>query len=141
MPLYAEAILIDSSAAIALINYKDQFHDEAFRFFNSTENIVWVCFNITAHEAYTRARYDLGFSSAISLYDFLKSNNFYQLNLEPVDEIEARELLDKYADHDLSFHDALCAAVMKRAGIYKAFAFDHHFYYFGFELFPGLTSS
>lgn len=137
MPYLAEALFIDSSAAIALKDPSDQFHSDARHFFESTGNVLWVILNATAHEAFTRARYNIGFHDAITLYDFLKGGAHYQLDFVSDDEREARRLLIKYSDHRLSFHDVLCAAVMKRVGIYKAFAFDHHFYYFGFQIFPG----
>ncbi len=137
MPYLAEALLVDTSAAIALKDTSDQFHSETLHFFESTENVLWVILNVTTHEAYTRARYNLGFHDAIDLYDFLKDKSTYQLDFVPDDEREARRLLIKYSDHRLSFHDVLCAAVMKRVGIYKAFAFDRHFYCFGFQIFPG----
>lgn len=137
MPYLAEALLIDTSAAIALKDPADQFHTEALHFFNSTEDIVWVIINTTAHETYTRARYNLGFRDAIDLYDLLRGELPYQLDFREDDERESRRLLIKYSDHSLSFHDVLCAAVMKRVGIYKVFSFDHHFYYFGFQIFPG----
>jgi predicted nucleic acid-binding protein len=47
--------------------------------------------------------------------------------------------LERFKEHGLSFHDALVAAVMKRLGIYRAFAFDRHFWLFGFEVLPGRT--
>jgi predicted nucleic acid-binding protein len=45
--------------------------------------------------------------------------------------------LEKYSDQKISFHDALCAAVMLRIGAYRAFAFDKHFWIMGFEMLPG----
>jgi len=139
MPYFAEAILIDAGAAIALTDKKDQFHVIAKKFFDNTSDILWVSLNATAQESYTRARYDLGFPKAIGLYDFLRGEPLYHIRFESEDEEEASRLLKRYADHIISFHDALCAAVMKRVGIYRAFTFDHHFYNFGFEVLPGTT--
>jgi len=42
-------------------------------------------------------------------------------------------------DPSEQFHDALCASVMKREGIYRVFTFDKHFWSFGFEVLPGAT--
>lgn len=137
MPYLAGAVLIDTSAAIALTNNKDQFHSIAKTFFNVTSDVLWVTMNATVHEAYTRVRYDVGFRQAIDLYDFLKKEPIYHLSFKSKDEDEARVLLERFWDHPLSFHDALCAVVMKRMGIYRAFTFDRHFYCFGFEVLPG----
>ena len=94
--------------------------------------------NCTKHETYTRARYDLDYNIAIRLYDYLSCEPLYQIFFNKSDEYEARNLLERYSDHKISFHDALCATVMKKFGIYKTFTFDRHFYIFGFEVYPGI---
>ena len=137
--LFSEAILIDTSAALAIVNPKDQFFNDATYFYENTKGILWVVINSTTHEAYTRARYNLNSDSAISVYSFLKDESFYQIAFTIEDEKKAFNLLKKYSDHVLSFHDALCAVIMNRYGIYRAFSFDHHFYLFGYEIFPGIT--
>ena len=137
--LFSDAILIDTSAALALSNPTDEYYDFAQSFLASSLGKVLVVLNFTKYESYTRARYDLGYSDAISLYYFLSSASFYQVFFDEKDEEEARLLLEKYDDQDLSFHDALCATVMKKFGIYKAFAFDKHFYVLGFEVYPGVV--
>lgn len=137
MQFYDGTILIDTSAAVALVNPKDQFHKQALSFFNFSPDIVWVVLNCTRHESYTRSRYDYDFNSAIKIYDYLSSEPLYQLFFDKSDEDEARNLLQQYNEHKISFHDALCASVMIKNGIYKVFTFDRHFYIFGFEVYPG----
>jgi predicted nucleic acid-binding protein len=139
MPFYDNAILIDTSASIALHNPNDRFHEEAKDFFIRTTDFLWVVINLTKFETYTRARYDSGFQHAITLYDFLTSDKICQISIDSKDEIEAVKLLKKYHDQDLSFHDAICAVVMKRIGIFRTFSFDKHFQIIGFEVFPGMS--
>lgn len=134
-----EAILIDTSAAIALADRNDQFHKAAESFYESTTDVVWATLNTTAHETYTRARYDLGFDKALELYDYLTGEPLLCMPFIAEDERVARDHLVRFREHKLSFHDALFAAVMKRKGIYRAFAFDYHFWLFGFEVMPGPT--
>ena len=134
-----EAILVDTSAAIALADRDDQFHKAAESFYESTTDVVWATLNATAHETYTRARYILGFDEALRLYDFLTGQPLMCMPFIAEDEGVARNHLVRFCEHKLSFHDALFAAVMKRIGIYKAFTFDHHFWLFGFEVLPGRT--
>jgi len=55
------------------------------------------------------------------------------------DEGKALDLVKKYTDKKLSYHDALCASVMLRYRLYRVFTFDSDFWTFGFELLPGLT--
>jgi predicted nucleic acid-binding protein len=132
-----EAILVDTSAAIALADRNDQFHEAAECFYGSTTGVVWASLNATAHETYTRARFALGFREALRLYDFLTGRPLMCMPFIGEDEGVARDHLVRFHEHKLSFHDALFAAVMKRIGIYRAFTFDRHFFLFGFEVLPG----
>ena len=134
--LFSEAVLIDASAAIALADPKDQFHKEATVFFNQTD-AVWVILNITSHEVYKRIRYKLGFQKAILAYNSLMGDEKVILPFKKEDELEAVKILTKFSEHKLSFHDALCIAIMKKTGIYRAFAFDKHFFLSGYEIYPG----
>ena len=49
-------------------------------------------------------------------------------------ELRARDILTRYHDKDFTLVDAMSFAVMERLGISTAFAFDHHFQQFGFQL-------
>lgn len=129
--------MVDTSAAIALHCQSDAAHRAASDFFHSSKGVVWVALNVTAHESYTRARYDKSYLSAITIYDFLKSDEIFQLAFDYQDEVQTRALMEKYSEHKISYHDALCAIIMKKVGIYRIFSFDHHFWIMGFEIQPG----
>ena len=135
--VYEHIALVDTSAVIALHDPTDRFHAVAQEFLQTTE-LALVSLNVTAHEAYTRGRYDTGLDRACAHFDFMRSSLFARLCFTKYDEDKAYEMLMKYADQQLSFHDALCGAVMLREGIYKVFAFDRDFFSFGFELLPGV---
>jgi len=139
--IYETHALIDTSAIFALKDPRDQWHLNARDFFlEYTPKLKWFSLNITAHESFTRLRLSKTgiFSVADSLESFLLAglHPFSRLDFTWEDELKASEILIKYGDHDISFHDALCASVMKRAGIYKIFTFDSHFEYMGFQLLP-----
>jgi predicted nucleic acid-binding protein len=136
----AQAVFVDTSAVVALKDKQAQHHEDAQRFWDTASGIVWASLNATAQETYTRARFRLGFRAALSLYDLLKGENVVGVSFSPADEIQARLTLARFKEHDLSFHDALLAMVMKRLGGYRVFTFDHHFYLFGFEVLPGAIS-
>jgi len=136
--VYDQVALIDTSAVIALFDPKDQFHSEAKAFYE-TADLFWYTLNITAHETFTRVRYDKGLTTALSQFDFLRTDRFQLLLFDQTDERQARQLLGKYCDQSFSFHDALCATVMLRSGIYKIFSFDHDFWTLGFQVLPGQT--
>jgi len=129
-------VLVDTSAVIALFDEHDQWHHEAKRFFQE-EDFSWITVNVTAHEVYTRVRYDRYFDLAMQHYDFLRSERIALISFIPEDETEARVILEQYSDQKLSFHDALCAAVMQRIEAYRVFAFDKHFWIMGLEMLPG----
>lgn len=132
---------MDTSAVIALQDPKDRHHDFARKFYTSIPGSVrWYSVNVTAHEAYTRVRYDnQSAEHAIESYDFLRTKTVNLLPFGPEDELKTRELLLRYDDQKLSFHDVLCASVMLRVGILKIFTFDKDFHILGFQVVPGIT--
>lgn len=134
-------IAVDSSAVIALLSPEDQFHDLARQFFENADGFVWLALNVTTQELFTRVRYGHGLPEALSRYDFFRGEQFRLLTFDSDDETSAREMLAKYSDQRLSFHDALCAAVMMREGIFKIFSFDRDFWVFGFQVLPGTTAA
>lgn len=132
-------MLVDTSAVFSITDPNDQYHAAARQFFEQETASQWMILNATTHEAFTRTRYDLGFQAAAERYDLMR-NRFVLLEFTRADEDEARSLLEKYKEHAISFHDALCSAVMLRNGIYRIFTFDRDFWVIGFEVVPGLTS-
>lgn len=138
--VYDRMVAVDTSAVVALLDPEDQFHDLAKEFFENAEGILWLAVNVTTHELFTRVRYDEGLRPALSRYDFMRGEPFQILEFDANDETAARVMLEKYNDQKLSFHDALCAAVMVREGIFKVFSFDRDFWVFGFEVLPGPTA-
>jgi len=136
--LQQDSVLIDTSAAIALFDSEDQFHNEAKAFYEGSQ-FAWYVVNTTTHELFTRVRYDEGLPQALKHYDFLRSPIFHLLNFNQEDENNARTILAKYNDQDFSFHDVLVRVVMIRNGIYKIFAFDKHFWTLQLQVVPGPT--
>lgn len=139
--LYDGMALIDSSAVIALRDSTEPLHHTARQFYEGQSGLDWFAVNVTSHETFTRTRYSGdGLAAALSRYDFLRSNGVRVLVFTDEDEIAARQTLAMYTDQTLSFHDALCAAVMHRMGIFKIFTFDSDFWILGFEVLPGVTA-
>jgi predicted nucleic acid-binding protein len=139
-PLYRDAILIDTSAVIALLDEADQFHQHAKLYFEGVPaGTRWVAMNITSHETFTTSRYASDLAAALRRYDFLRTPPVTVVTFSLEDEVAARALLARYDDQVLSFHDALCAVVMLRLGIYRVFTFDRDFWIMGFSVEPGAT--
>ena len=137
--LFEGLVLIDSSAVIALYDESEALHTTAQQFFENQHDLTWLALNVTSHESFTRLRYDTNLKTAIAGYQFLRSNGVRPLTFTAADEDTARRLIEKYTDKKLSFHDALCAAVMLREGIFRIFTFDSDFWAFGFQVLPGNT--
>ena len=138
--VYDRFALIDSSAVIALGEPTDWFHQDAREFFEQDPEFIWFTVNTTAHETFTRVRYDTGLPDALARFDFLRTFRFRLLQFDSQDEKDARVLLAKYHNQRFSFHDALCAVVMLRSGIFRVFSFDSDFWTMGFQVMPGRTA-
>ena len=140
--MHARTALIDTAAVMALHQASDQFHLPAVAFFaDRPKGWDWFCLRVTSHEAFTATRYSDGLRLALSNYDFLRSSPFRLIDFCEDDENGARSLVQRHSDQDYSFHDALCAVVMKRIGIPNIFTFDSHFWTMGlgFTVLPGPT--
>ena len=139
---HRDRIMLDSSALIAARVSTESNHRLAQQYLQSLQQERVRCFvlNETTHETYTRIRYDIAFDAAIGAYEELRKDDsgisILEYSIE--DEQNALGLLKKYDDKKISFHDALCAAVMMRNGIHIIFTFDSDFWSFGFWVVPGI---
>ena len=127
--------LIDTSAVIALFDKREEQHKRAKLFYEECL-LDWAAVDLTAHETFTRLRSRTDVSRGFEGFDFLRAE-LTVIDFKRDDEARARSILTKYADHNISYHDALCAALMLRNGIYKIFTFDKDFSILGFEVIPG----
>jgi predicted nucleic acid-binding protein len=66
----------------------------------------------------------------------LRGSRVELVRYEPGDEVAAIALLEKYQEHSLSFHDALCSVVMLRLGLFQIFTYDSDFAILGFVSIP-----
>jgi uncharacterized protein len=127
--------LIDTSAVIALLDEREALHEKARLFFEECP-LDWASLDLTAHETFTRLRARTDVPRGFDGFAFLRTD-LTVLDFRREDEVRVKSILEKYADHKISYHDALCAAVMLRSGIYKVFTFDRDFTVLGFQTIPG----
>jgi len=66
----------------------------------------------------------------------LNSSELQVLRSTVEDELAALSDFEKFSDQKISFTDCISFALMRRFGIQKVFAFDHHFSLAGFALEP-----
>ena len=52
------------------------------------------------------------------------------------DELKALNYFNKHADQNVSFTDCISFVLMRREKIHRAFSFDRHFEFAGFDLIP-----
>lgn len=138
--IYENAALVDTSAVVAALDHTDSNHNDAKRFLKENVSLPLFALDVTSHECFTRVRYKSHYAQAQDAYVFLRQSSVELVRFQKADEGVAEVLLKKYSEHAISFHDALCAAAMKRLGLYKVFTFDKDFAILGFLPVPGYTA-
>ena len=129
-------IFIDTGAFVARHLPRDQYHAAALAGWQQLARRGWRCLTTSfvldetvtllarragAHFAAERAR------------AMLASERLTVVRPTVDDEFAALELLEKFADKDLSFTDCVSFVTMRARGVTRAFAFDRHFREQGFQ--------
>ena len=140
--IYRGYILVDSSGLIALIDNRDQYHDHydlALDELTRDASVrLFVC-NLTLYETYSHLRRRFTWEKATELWSLISTRMHpRRLEFRSLHEGKTREILQTYRAHDLSFHDAGCAAMMIENKIGRVFTFDSDFSIIGFERYPDL---
>lgn len=132
-------VFVDAGAWIAVTDRRDKYHLAASQEYLSLlhERVGLVTTNLVIAEAYIVIRRTGGHDPAMRLLSSLRgsprmSRVYSDARLESL----AEAILDKYADHDFSYADAVSFAVMQERSIQEAFTFDHHFASLGFQMLP-----
>jgi predicted nucleic acid-binding protein len=130
-------VFADSSGYFALAHEPDESHRRAvaalkrlvadrYRFFTTNSVLAEL-------HALLVNRVDRNVALAV-LNEIEMSRITTIVRVRQQDELRAREILAQYDDKEFSLTDAISFAVMERLGITMAFAFDHHFAQFGWQL-------
>ena len=90
----------------------------------------------TIYETQRRILFDLGRQKADQFLDHIYDGSVKIERTFEEDEQNARGLIKKYADLELTLTDACNMTVMIRLGIAKVFSFDRHFPLVGFIRIP-----
>jgi len=129
-------IFTDTSALIAVLNKKDQYHGQASAALTAILKSP-VTLLITTHifaETVTRIARKVSPQAAITAGTHIR--NYARIVIvtptqEAVDQ--AWEIFRSYHDQQFSFVDCISFAVMQEMGLSQSFAFDKHFTIMGFE--------
>ena len=132
-------IFVDTSAFLARHIERDQFHKAANAYWKTlaSSSIPCVTSNFVIDETITLlTRCATGRFAAERARQIYASTALQILRPDEADETSAVLMLERYADHGISFTDCVSFAIMRRHRIAEAFTFDQHFAVAGFTIKP-----
>jgi len=132
-------IFVDTSAFLARYLAHDQYHSAALEFWGklAKDNETCVTSNFVLDELLSLlVRRTSGNFAAERARHLYASSSLQILRPHETDETSAVILLEKYADHRVSFTDCVSFVLMQRLRIADAFTFDSHFELAGFNQLP-----
>lgn len=133
-------VFVDTSAWIAVSDVSDKYHSSARAAYQRLigERRIFLTTNLVVAEAYIIIRRTGGHAQAMRLLRSLRGSPRLQKVWSDASlESQAETILEKHADQDFSFTDAVSFAVMQERGLEEAFTFDRHFATLGFSMIPG----
>lgn len=143
VPAGAPRAFVDSSAFLALLNRRDQWHREAVGIQQRLVPEAWrlVTTNFVVAEAHGLILGRLGYEAARRFLATVPESTVTVVRVTPGDERRAREIIFRHHNKDFSLVDALSFAVMERLRIPVAFTFDRHFLQYGFSVLGAIERS
>lgn len=136
--IYEKAVLLDTSAIVALRNPSDSYHrfaESCILELKKNKYPIYIS-NVTIFETHKRILFDMGYYQALNFLMDIYSGETEILRIMEDDEYEAKRIITKFSDQTFSFVDSLNFSVMKKYGISQAFTFDRHYEVFGFIKIP-----
>lgn len=133
-------IFVDSGAWIALLDRRDQHHDDAIIIYATLkqQNTRFLTTDYVIDETATWLRYRVNYLVAVEFLDLIESSEGAgDLTVAAIDNIlfqEAERLFRQYDTAELSFTDCTSFVVCQQHNISEAFAFDQHFPMMGITL-------
>ena len=126
-------IFVDSGAWIALLNQRDQYHDDAVAIYNGLkqQRARLLTTDYVTDETATWLKYRANHSVAMQFLDLVESvEKTGVLTIAEIDKTlfqEAKRLFRQYDSAKLSFTDCTSFAVCQKHNISETYAFDDHF--------------
>ena len=141
LPLRERRIFVDSSAFLALLDRRDEFHARAVAIFNALVDQRFRQFttNVVVIESHALILSVMGIAAAAAFLRDLPQSYTAVVRVRAQDEERAQQLIFRYADKDFSLTDAISFTVMGRLAITRAFTFDRHFAQYGLTVLEPLS--
>jgi len=138
--IYERAVLFDTGALEAIVDSKDQYHNEATACLRELRDLAYPFYvtTLTIAETHRRLLYTphLGVLPALRFLESVFDGSTNIVRPNEGDEKQAVEYIKRFDDQDLTFTDVMSMAVMKRLGLHRVFTFDWHFTLLGFRVIP-----
>jgi uncharacterized protein len=134
-----ENIFVDTSAWVAVVNSRDQYHLAAREFYQHNFNRYarLITSNLVVAETYILLRLDCGSAIALQWWDMISDSiRIETVYADAAITSEAFNLLRQYSDQSISLTDAISFIIMEERQIKEAFTFDSHFSTAGFIKLP-----
>lgn len=131
-------IFIDTGAFIARYIKADQNHPKSTKLWHKIKENQETCYtsNFVLDETFTLLGRRAGYMFAAERAEKIYASAFIKiLRPQEQEEIDAIELLKKYADQSMSYTDCISFTLMKKERIKTVFSFDKHFQYAGYLLY------
>jgi len=129
-------IFIDTGPLVARHFSRDQYHQRAVTLWRKLERSGQRCATspFVVNEVATLLARWAGAPFAVERVEALYRSEVLTIErAHAEDELAALDLMKRYGDQQIGFTDCLSFALMRKAGIRRAFTFDRHFRIAGFE--------
>jgi uncharacterized protein len=121
------AILVDTSAIVALVDAADDDHQEVAHYVMNAEDVLLVPVTVLPEADYLIAE-RVGIRGELALLQDIVAGGFGLESVTVADVARSAELIDQYADSDIGFVDASIVAVAERLAITRILTLDRrHF--------------
>ena len=126
-------IFVDTGAWIALLNQRDQYHDDAVVIYSGLkqQQARLLTTDYVIDETATWLKYRANHSVAVQFLDLIESvERTGVLTITEIDKTlfqEAKQIFRQYDSVQLSFTDCTSFAVCQKHNISETYAFDEHF--------------
>jgi uncharacterized protein len=134
-----DQLFVDTSAWVAVVNSRDQYHRAAGDFYRQNFNhyAKLITSNLVVAETYIILRLDCGSATALKWWKMIADSLKIEVVYADADlTVAAFNLLQQYEDQRISLTDAISFKIMEERAFREAFTFDSHFSTAGFIKLP-----